>query len=500
MTQSIPASAIVNVIPGVIGAGGSALALNGLMLTSGARVPIGSVLSFPSQASVASYFGAGSTEATYAANYFAGFDNSTVKPGALLFAQYPTAAVGAFLRGGSLASMSLATLQGLSGTLTVSVNGAVKNSNAINLAGATSFSNAATLILAQFTTPGFTLVFDAVSSAFLFVNTTTGSASTLSFASGTLAAGLGLTPATGAVLSAGAAPAVPATFMAGVLTQTTNWASFLTLFDPDGGTGNTQKQAFAAWTNSAANDYAYVCWDTDTTPTLSNQATTSLGYILGQANSSGTILISCPDPTKAAFVAGAIASIDFTRTNGRATLAFKSQTGLTADVTSQLVAANLMANGYNYYGSYATANQGFTFFYPGSITGPFLWADAYVNQIWLNNALQLAIMTLLTQVKSVPYNQAGYGLIAAACMDPILAAVNFGAIRGGVQLSVLQASEINNAAGLAIDNVISTRGWYLQILAPTSQARAARQSPPCNLWYSDGGAVQQISLASIDVQ
>ena len=84
MTKSIPASYFVSIVPGVIIAGGSALDLNGLMLTSGTRTPIGSVLSFASSAAVATYYGASSTEAQAAAIYFLGFDNSNVKPGALL--------------------------------------------------------------------------------------------------------------------------------------------------------------------------------------------------------------------------------------------------------------------------------------------------------------------------------------------------------------------------------------------------------------------------------
>lgn len=498
--QSIPASAIASVIPSVISAGGSALDLNGLMLTSGSRVPIGSVLSFPSASAVASYFGTGATEATLASVYFGGFEGSRVKPGAMLFAQYPTAAVAAWLRGGSVSGLTLAQLQALSGTLILTVNGVVKTSSTINLSGATSFSNAATIILAAFTTPGFTVTFDSVSGAFVFTNTTTGTSSTLTVASGTLAASLMLTSTAGAVLSQGANAATPAAFMAGVVNQTTNWASFMLAFDPDAGVGNTQKQLFAAWNGAQGNRYLFACWDTDVTPTQSTAATSSLGYLLNQAQTSGTMMVQTPDATKAAFVCGMFASIDWEQTNGRITAAFKRQSGLAADVTDQTAAANLLANGYNFYGAYGTANDQFVFLYNGSVSGPFKWADSYVNQIWLNNGLQLALMTLLTEMRSIPYNAEGYALIDAACMDPINAAVNNGVIRGGVPMSTLQAAEVNNGAGAQIDSILSTRGWYLQIQPASAIVRAARGSPPITLWYMDGGSVQKVSLASIEVQ
>lgn len=74
----------------------------------------------------------------------------------------------------------------------------------------------------------------------------------------------------------------------------------------------------------------------------------------------------------------------------------------------------------------------------GFISGPFLWADSYINQIWLNNALQLALMVLLQSTYSIPYNRQGYALIEAACLDLISAALLFGAIRSGITLSASQ--------------------------------------------------------------
>src|SRR3954469_22450447 len=145
-TLAIPASAIASVTPSVISAGGSALDLNGLILSTNNRVPIGTVVSLASQADVASFFGASSQEAALATNYFLGFDNSNVKPGALLFAQYPTTSVGAWLRGATT-SLTLTALQALTpGVLTVTIDGTPRTSSSINLSSATSFSAAAEII------------------------------------------------------------------------------------------------------------------------------------------------------------------------------------------------------------------------------------------------------------------------------------------------------------------------------------------------------------------
>jgi hypothetical protein len=100
----------------------------------------------------------------------------------------------------------------------------------------------------------------------------------------------------------------------------------------------------------------------------------------------------------------------------------------------------------------------------------------------------------------MPYNSAGYGLLYAACLQPILNAVSFGAINAGVALTASQIAQVNYAAGLNISNDLQTKGWYLQILPASGTQRAVRATPPCNLWYVDGGSIQTVSIASIAIQ
>lgn len=498
--MSIPASLIANAIPSVISAGGSALDLIGIMLTNNPRVPIGSVPKFPDIDAVGDYFGEASTEYALASVYYKGFNNSTKKPGSLGFFQYAQAPVAAYLRGGSLAGMTLTQLQAIpAGTLSLMVDGATKTSTSINLSTATSFSNAAAIISAAFT-GGPVVAYDSQSGGFTFTSNTTGAGSTMSYATaGALANALLLTQATGAVTSQGAVASTPATAMAAIVKATTNWVSFMTTFDPDGGTGNTQKMAFATWTVAQSNRYLYAAWDTDASPTTANPATSSFGYLVNQSNMSGVApLWSQAD--KAAFLMGYVASLDFSASNGRATAAFRSQDGLTADVTDGTVAQNLKANGYNLYGDFATANDDFDFLWPGQIAGQYDWIDSYVNQIWLNNQFQLDMMTGLTTMNSIPYNAEGYATIESFLADTIQEFKTFGGLRAGVTLSSTQVSDVNAAAGLAIDGTLSTQGFYLQVLDATPTVRGARQSPPINFWYMDGQSVQVLQMASILVQ
>lgn len=650
---TIPASNIVSVLPSVLNAGGSALDLIGLMVTQSTRAPIGAPLAFPTASSVGTYFGLSSTEYARAQTYFLGFDNSTKKPASLLIAQYPSASVAAYLRGGPVNSLTLAQVQAITGTLTVIVDGYTHNASALNLSGATSYTAAASLIQSglnasqpvaasvtgaiaastsavtgsiagnvltvttvtsgtlvpgtvltgtgvaagttitnqltgvtggagtyavntpqivpstaltgaygtltvsavasgtlsigqtlagtgvtagtQITALGtgtgltgtyivtpsqtvasgtitaagspVTVTFDSVSGGFVITSGVLGTASTIAFATGsnygtsTVADALYLTSATGAVLSQGAAGTTPNTFFSNLTLSTQNFASIFLTFDPDGGSGNAQKLLISQWVNSTNNRYVYVARDADVAPANTAPAPASFGGQLQSLNLSGTAPIyEGSTAGLSAFVAGAIASIDFNRLNGRITFKFRKQTGLQASVTDVGTAANLIANGYNYYGAYATANNLFVIFAEGVVSGPFQWLDSYVNQIWLNNALQLAMLNLLVNVNSIPYNADGYALIEAACLDPINRAVNFGAIRAGVVLSSAQAAQVNSQAGLTISNTLNQRGWYLQILDPGAQVRQARKTPNATFWYVDGGSVHQITLASIELQ
>lgn len=496
MVASIPASAIVQVLPSVIDAGGSGLDLVGLILTSSTRVPIGTVARFASAADVASYFGPISTEASLAAIYFAGYDGSTIKPVVLLFSQYAANPVAAYLRGGS-GGLTLAQVQAMSGVLTVTVNGTTTTSNNLTLAAATSFSNAASIIQAGIAASGALVTYDSVAGAFVVTSSTTGAASTITFASGTLADPLLLTAAAGAVLSQGASGMSPASAMAGITAQTQNFASFTTAFKPSA----ADMLSFATWNDSQSQRYLYAMWDNSVLPTQ-NGDTSSVGYQITTGGLSGTAAIYDPNngAAVATFLMGALASIDFAAVNGRATMAFRSGQGLNPGVTNGTIASNLIANGYNFYGSYGTANDGFVFFYPGQVSGDFQWVDSYVHQIWMNASFQLALFNLLVDAGSIPYNTEGYSLIEASLADTINAAVTFGAIRAGITLSQAQAAEVNAAAGRPIANTLQERGWYALVQPTNASTRAARGSPPVYFFYTDGQSVQRITLASVLVQ
>lgn len=579
--NSIPASQLVNVIPSVLAAGGNPLSLNAVMLTDDASIPIGAVQAFATLEEVQDWFGPTSIEAALAQVYFSGYDGALTLPGTLYFAQFNEAPVGAYLRSGSFAGVPLSAIQALSGTIVVMIDGRTVTSANINLAGATSQTNAAALVQTGLQTPdgvfagtatiddgagaaGNTLTVTAVTSGSLAVgdtvavtggnpaqitalgtgtggvgtytiggapqlvtpaaaatvastatvtydaqlarfvihSPTTGALSTIAFATGTLAPGLKLQAAQGAVLSPGAAAQTPAGMMLAVTNVTQNWATFMTVMELDTAT----MMDFAQWVQGTNDRYAYVGWYSDVTP-LNGPAPASFPGLVSAADMSGVIPIYEPatddgNGRKAALICGIAGSIDFDQPNSRLTFAYRGQGGLVADITDATVAKNLEANGSNFYGAYATANDRFVNLQRGVMPGPWKFIDPYINQIWLNSELQLALMQLMVSARSIPYNTTGYNMIRSAMLDPVQRALLNGVIRPGVTLSNAQRASINaDVAPLAgVPEIIQTLGYYIQILDASPAVRAVRGSPPIRFWYTDGGSIQNIELASINVQ
>ena len=491
MFQSIPASKIVSVNPAVLSSGGSPLSMNAVFLSKNENLPTGRHTAFPDASAVGEFFGLSSEEFKAAQVYFKGFDDSNIKPGTLYFYPYNVGKEAAYLRGASVKSMSLAVLKKLSGNLKVNIDGSDKSGDNISLATATSFSDAADKIG---TANSATVQFDEQLQAFEIVSATQGRASEIGFATGTLAEALNLTEAKGAVISKGNDGDSAETVMEGVIQSTLNFATFTTVFEPE----LADKLALAKWSNAQNNRFLYAAWGKEAAA-LQTGNTTCLGAQLKAAAYDGTAPIY-GGLDKAAFLCGAIASIDFTETQGKATMKFRSQAGLEVDITSAADADNLEENGYNYYGAWATANDRFIFFSPGQMPGKWKWIDAYVNQIRLNSQLQLALMTLLTSAKAVPYNAVGIALQRAACQDPINEALNFGSIQPGVPLSEQQRALINNEARVDAAAKIESTGYFLLIQNASAQTRGNRQSMPMKLWYTDGGSVHNINLGSINVQ
>lgn len=505
MTSTIPISQEVEVIPGVVGTGGNPLALNTICLTQNTMQPANALLTFYNADDVGTYFGTDSTEYKSAVCYFAGFTNCTAYPSAMYFFGYAGAARAAWLRSTSQSGQPLSYFQAITGTLSITVDGTVSTASALNLSTATSLggSESTSVINLIKTALGWSgsnkpvITWDSLRSEFLITSNTTGVASTITYASGTTAASLGLTSG---VMSQGADATTPSNAMITLKALSTNWATFFTAWE----TSNSDTVLFAQWAQTQNDAYLYVAYDSD--PLAQNaDYSGGIGAILRADQFDGVICLWALTGAVylAAATAGIAAALNWNALNGRATLKFRQQAGLASyvdTVTSQSTANNLIGNGYTYYGTYSAPGIGniYNILADGALAGSrFKWFDTYVGQIFLNSQLALAIFEGLLQVNLAPYTAVGDTLLRAWCADPIKQAVNSGIIRAGVTLSAAQIAAITYAVGFDISKNLQTYGYYLYIGTASTQTRGNRQSPPIALYYTDGGAIQKITLDSI---
>lgn len=490
---SIPISQVVKVNPAVVNAGGNPLSLNAVFITDDGKVPSDNLLEFATRDDVADYFGSNSLLTELAGNYFNGWDSSFKKPGTLFFGRYSEVDSAGFLRGTPV-ELLLSELQAITGTLSIYIDGEeFQAATPLDLSGVTSFSSAADAIQSALNLGADgTVTWDSLGNQFVVTSATVGAGSSVSLAAGTAAAALGLDAG---ITSSGANADTPARAMDRIKNLTQNSASYMLTFDAT----DDVKEGFSAWNNDQGDRYAFVFWDKANGYKVPNNPAT-FGAVVERMKYEGSVVVY-DSPEIAAFVCGYIASIDWDAFNGRATPAFKSQSGLKTSVDTLPVANAVLSNNASYYGYYGAAGDNYdSCLYNGQMRGSkFLWLDTYVNQIRLNTRLQLAIWNGLRSVNAAPYNALGETFIRAWCGDPIAEALNNGSIRAGVELSQSQKATINSQAGMDISNELYSKGYYLQILTATAAVRQARQSPPIKLWYMDGGAIQQIDMASIAV-
>lgn len=478
--------------------------MNAVLLTQDTSPPIGNILSFSNAASVSKWFGPAAAETALAATYFAGRVGQTKIPPVIYFVQWPNQAVGAYLRGGT--GLMLSQIQALSGTISIAVDGANIVSASINLSTATSMTNAAALIQAglQAGTPSnnATCQWDALRGAFVIGSSTTGSTSSVAYPTDTsLSPALLITQAAGAVISQGSDALSPSAMMTSVTNLTQDWATFMTVTDPDAGAaGGPIKVQFSQWVAAQSDDYMYVAYDSD--PAVIQSPTYAACFAQTVAGLDGTFAIW--DATQgaqiAAFACGITASIDFTTPNGRTSFAYRSSPALTPTITDVNAWSNLDANGYNAYVNVATRTTQFQWLQRGKVSGSWVWADSYINQIYWNAQFQNDLALYESQVSNIPYTADGYGALRQACMSDIIAMGAFGAWSAGVTLSDAQAAEVNADAGLTIAPTLQQVGYYFLAADPGPTVRAARGSPILKFYYTDAGSVNQINLSSTDVQ
>ena len=535
--MAIPASDLVQIIPRVLSGGSGALNFNGLFLTNSQQAQTNTLLTFNSATEVANYFGYDSQQHKAASVYFNGYDNSLSKPSQCYFFRHPNKAAPAFVRGrpANDEAVLLQTLKKLtSATLKLDLGACDFTFDSLEFSRAKSLSDVAQIIQDAINDKGETVAtgsrydvwtatkveYSCLTKAFQITAGEAAPEVAFNDISGSLADVIGWTEETNAIISKGANACSYRETLDNVRNHTGNFVTYTTVEEI---TALDDAQSLAEWANSAYNageQFLYCFYTTDSTLDATNSAVeaSKVGFAkVGKAKvinaqSGRDIAALYLDKAYqgvcgiyggveyAAFIMGVTASLDWNQPNSVITYAFKSQAGLSANVRDVVTARELEKLKLNFVGDYACRNDNFTLSMHGVMFGAHKWIDSYINSTWLNNALQTAILNGFKNSPRIPYNETGYVAIKAWCSDVLAKAKNNGVISTGVSLSDAQRNQLEREANSTeICNNLMTNGYHLSITAD-AMARANRDTPAAQMWYTDAGSVHKLVMPVTTVQ
>lgn len=483
-----------SITPGVISAQGTALAMQGMLVSDNALLPYGRVLSFSTQSDVGAWFGQESSEYIASGIYFNGYQNATVRPAKLLFSRFVTdsSGVSGWLLSGSFKGKTITDIQTASSTITLTVNSSNVTSGEIALANVTSFDEAAKAIETAIGGK-VTVSWLPVQQRFLISSTTKGENSAVSTATGDAANMLKLSDSTGAVTSVGAKKSDTSTFLDDLKNRNQDWVLFTTTFTPT----VAQSLAFSAWVTNQNYRFGYVPFDNTVDPLVADNDQCLAAKIT--ASQYQNVLPVYGDYRYAMTVLAYASSLNFDATNGRVSYKFRAFNGLSPNVTSDSDAEALGSNGYTFYGQYGANSIVYSYAADGAITGSFKWLDTFLCQVWINANLLGAFANVFTENQSFPFDEEGYTSLRASVIDVAEKAKTFGAIRTGIALDASQVQQVTSMAGKDISQSLFSEGWYLFIPTQNGTNRNERKLTGAIFFYTDGSLIQSISLASIDV-
>ena len=438
--MSISIERYVSIVSGVAGAQAVAQReLVGLRFSTNPRVPFGAHVIVANAGDALDYFGAGSPEATFAAQYF-GYTSPAPasKAEKLRFAAMVDTARPARIYGADKGT-GLAALQAITaGDLTITLAGVTEAITGINLSTALSFADVATAVqtavAAEFA--GSTVTYDALTGTFNLTTASTGEAD-IAITSTTLSELLGW--GAGAILSPGAAVTTPLQALRAAEQVTDSFGSF-----SFPGTLTLSEVVEVAQYNASLNlKYMYL------QSVSAADAQTVSAAVVG-IPSIGLVLNATAGQYKEALPQAIMAATNYTRRNATVNYMYRQLGALTADVKTNADANLYDGLRVSYYGETANAGQKIAFFQRAFLCGgatDALDMNVHANEQWLKAYLTARLLSLQLSLGKIPANNEGRGYVLGQVTDAANLAKFNGTIITGKNITVAQQIAITQISG-----------------------------------------------------
>ena len=358
------------------------------------------------------------------------FFSQNPRPAIAYVGRWARTAAAAQLNGGVLnaAEQALGNFTAATnGGLTITVNGTVRNVTGLNLSGAANLNAVAALLTTALSTA--TCTWDAVRRRFIVRSSTTGPASTLTFATPP-GSGTDLTP----LLKLGAAqasPLVPGIAAEGLLAAAqamvnaeSDWYGLMVA---DTTPSNADHLQVAAYIEGLSRKRIYGATITAST-VLDGTVNTDLASQLQAAGYTRSFTQYSANPYAVASIFGRAFTVDFTANRTTITLKFKQQPGVVPETLTEDQANVLRAKNCNVLVRY---NNGTAIIQEGVMASG-LFFDERHGTDWQENDIQTTVWNLLyTSPTKVPQTDSGAQRVVAAIAESCQRGINNGLVAPG---------------------------------------------------------------------
>ncbi|PXV60887.1 Protein of unknown function [Dyella jiangningensis] len=411
------------------------------------------------------------------------FFSQSPQPSVLYVGRWAKTPTSAQLLGGTLsaAQQALSNFTAVtSGGMKITVDGTLKSLSAINLSSVTNLNGVASAVTTALAGAA-TVVWNANYQRFEVTSATTGTTSTLTYASA---------PASGTDISAllGLVQGVASTPVAGIAAESllsavqacAPFGDWYGLTVADATVVAADHLSVAAYIEAASQSRIYGITTQD--PTVLTNATTDIASQVQALNYKRTFTqYSSSSPYAVASLYGRAFTVNFTANNSTITLKFKQEPGVAAETLNETQAATLTAKNCNVFVNY---NNSTAIIQQGVMANGYFFDEVH-GLDWLQNEVQTNVYNLLyTSSTKIPQTDAGTNQIVAAIEQGCEAGVNNGLVAPGVW----------NASGFGAlsQGQTLTKGYYVYMPTISSQSQAdreARKAPTAQVAVKLAGAV-----------
>lgn len=429
---------------------------------------------------------------TTAPEYFAAdlFFSQTPQPSIVYVGRWAQTASAGRLNGGVLSSaqQQISNFTSIAnGSMKIDVDGATKTLSTLNFSSVTNLNGVASII--DTALAGASCVWDSVSQRIVIESNTTGTTSTVGYASATgsgtdISALLNLVTGVASPPVAGIAAETLLVAVQALANMSNDWygLNVATATPP----ANSDHLAVAAFIEGASQTHIYGVTITNPTvldPTVTNDLASQL-KVLGYKRT--FTQFSSSSAYAVASMYGRAFTVNFEANNTTITLKFKQEPGVSAETITESQAAALKAKNCNVFVNY---NNDTAIIQEGVMANGFFFDEVHGTD-WLQNAVQTDVYNLLYQSPTkIPQTDDGTHLIVTTIEATMSRAVNNGLVAPGVWNT--------GGFGQLKQGQMLSSGYYVYapLVASQSQAdREARKSVPIQVAAKLAGAIHSVNV------